>query len=127
MNRVERRLRELINPHSTAFAMWWCHSARYWRLPWMTTGTQASARREGASGAYFARPRVRDVFRARCLLASSAGAKPRQVAAGSMIGAADREATRPQGAPLTRQLRAGQSVAEEAGSGQHPVRARKPG
>ena len=28
MNRVERRVRDLINPYSTAFASWWCHSAR---------------------------------------------------------------------------------------------------
>jgi hypothetical protein len=27
MNRAERRVRDLINPYSTAFAIWWCHSA----------------------------------------------------------------------------------------------------
>ncbi len=31
MNRADRRVRDLINPYSTAFASWWCHSARYWR------------------------------------------------------------------------------------------------
>ena len=27
MNRADRRVRDLINPYSTAFASWWCHSA----------------------------------------------------------------------------------------------------
>jgi len=27
MNTVERRVRAMINPWSTAFARWWCHSA----------------------------------------------------------------------------------------------------
>ena len=44
MNRIERRLRDMINPYSTAFASWWCHSARYWRLPRMITGSKAAAR-----------------------------------------------------------------------------------
>ncbi len=29
MNRIERRIRNMVNPYSTAFAGWWCHSARY--------------------------------------------------------------------------------------------------
>jgi hypothetical protein len=29
MNRFERQVRNLINPYSTAFARWWCHSGRY--------------------------------------------------------------------------------------------------
>jgi hypothetical protein len=44
MNRVERRVRSLINPYSTAFAMWWCHSGRYLGLVQMVSGDQASAR-----------------------------------------------------------------------------------
>jgi hypothetical protein len=44
MNRVERRVRDLINPYSTAFAIWWCHSARYWRLPRAITGNKTAAR-----------------------------------------------------------------------------------
>ena len=44
MNRVERRVRDLIKPYSTAFASWWCHSARYWRLPRVITGSKAAAR-----------------------------------------------------------------------------------
>lgn len=44
MNRPERRIRDLINPYSTAFATWWCHSARYWRLPRMITGSKPAAR-----------------------------------------------------------------------------------
>jgi|HubBroStandDraft_6_1064221.scaffolds.fasta_scaffold302918_3 hypothetical protein len=44
MNRVERRVRDLINPYSTAFASWWCHSARYWRLPRAITGNKTAAR-----------------------------------------------------------------------------------
>ena len=44
MNGIERRARDMINPYSTAFATWWCHSARYWRLPHMVTGNKAAAR-----------------------------------------------------------------------------------
>jgi hypothetical protein len=44
MNRVERRVRDLINPYSTAFASWWCHSGRYWRLPRAITGNKTAAR-----------------------------------------------------------------------------------
>jgi hypothetical protein len=32
MNTVERRVRALINPWSTAFARWWCHSAARFAL-----------------------------------------------------------------------------------------------
>ncbi len=31
MNRVERRIRNLVNPYSTAFAEWWCHAGRHTR------------------------------------------------------------------------------------------------
>ena len=44
MNRIERRARDRINPYSTAFATWWSHSARYWRLPHMVTGNKAAVR-----------------------------------------------------------------------------------
>lgn len=33
MNRIERRVRSMINPYSTAFAIWWCHRGREWRMP----------------------------------------------------------------------------------------------
>ena len=39
MNRIERRIRNLINPYSTAFALWWCHSGRF-----MIPGNRAAAR-----------------------------------------------------------------------------------
>jgi hypothetical protein len=39
MNRIERRIRNLINPYSTAFARWWCHSGRY-----LIPGNRAAAR-----------------------------------------------------------------------------------
>jgi hypothetical protein len=42
MNRVERRVRNMINPYSTAFARWWCHSGRYMGLPRMITGGKAA-------------------------------------------------------------------------------------
>jgi hypothetical protein len=45
VNRIERRVRNMINPYSTAFATWWCHSSRYWRLPRMITGNMAAAPR----------------------------------------------------------------------------------
>jgi hypothetical protein len=42
MNRIERRLRDMIHPYSTASATWWCHFARYWRLPRVITGKTAA-------------------------------------------------------------------------------------
>ena len=39
MNRIEGRIRNLINPYSTAFARWWCHSGRY-----LIPGNRAAAR-----------------------------------------------------------------------------------
>jgi len=42
MNRIERLLRDVINPYSTAFASWWCHSARYWCLPHVITRKTAA-------------------------------------------------------------------------------------
>jgi hypothetical protein len=44
VNRIERRMRNMINPYSTAFATWWCHSSRYWHLPRMITGSMAANR-----------------------------------------------------------------------------------
>jgi integrase len=44
VNRIERRVRNMINPYSTAFATWWCHSSRYWRLPRMITRNRAATR-----------------------------------------------------------------------------------
>jgi len=44
MNRFERAVRDLINPYSTAFATWWCHSARYLRLPRMMVGNKTAGR-----------------------------------------------------------------------------------
>jgi hypothetical protein len=44
VNRIERRVRNMINPYSTAFATWWCQSSRYWRLPRMITGDRPTAR-----------------------------------------------------------------------------------
>jgi hypothetical protein len=44
VNRIERRLRNMINPYSTAFATWWCDSSRYWRLPRMITVNMTTAR-----------------------------------------------------------------------------------
>jgi hypothetical protein len=44
MNRVEKRVRNMINPYSTAFARWWCHSGRYMRLPRMITGNKTAVR-----------------------------------------------------------------------------------
>jgi len=31
----------MINPYSTAFTRWWCHSGRYMRLTTLITGHQA--------------------------------------------------------------------------------------
>ena len=44
MNRIERRVRNMINPYSTAFAIWWCHSSREWRMPHEWTSRLGSAK-----------------------------------------------------------------------------------
>jgi hypothetical protein len=44
VNRIERRVRNMINPYSTAFATWWCQSTRYRRLPHTITSNRAAAR-----------------------------------------------------------------------------------
>ena len=107
MNRLARRARQMINPYSTAFAMWWW-SCRSWRLPYRVRSAGLSARMEPAGAADVAAPGGQDGFRARSLLPASAAARqPGRAAAGSLGGIADREATRPQGAQLTRRPRAG--------------------
>jgi len=52
MNTVERRVRALINPWSTAFARWWCHSAARFAL----TGYGAPRRRVLRRGRDVVRP-----------------------------------------------------------------------
>ncbi len=44
MNRIERRMRNMVNPYSTAFAGWWCHSARYLPLIRFVSGTKGAPR-----------------------------------------------------------------------------------
>ncbi len=44
MNRVERRIRNLVNPYSTAFAEWWCHVGRRTRPARMVMGIAAGHR-----------------------------------------------------------------------------------
>ena len=44
MNRIERRIRNMVNPYSTAFAGWWCHSARYLPLIRIFSGTSGASR-----------------------------------------------------------------------------------
>jgi hypothetical protein len=52
MNRIERRVRNLINPYSTAFARWWCHAGRYMRIAQVIPGNGPGARpRPAPSGA----------------------------------------------------------------------------
>ena len=46
MNRIERRIRNIVNPYSTAFAGWWCHSARYLPLVRMISGARGVSRRQ---------------------------------------------------------------------------------
>jgi hypothetical protein len=45
VNRIERRVRNMVNPYSTAFARWWCHSARHLPLVRIFSGASRSARR----------------------------------------------------------------------------------
>ena len=84
MNRLGRRVPDMINPCSTAFATWWCHSARYWRLPHMITGNKAAAR-PGLS-----RPAVPRVGGFSFLSVFPAGAEPWRAGAVSRFGEADR-------------------------------------
>jgi hypothetical protein len=44
IKQLERQVRNMINPYSTASARWWCHAARYMRLPRAITGTTATSR-----------------------------------------------------------------------------------
>jgi hypothetical protein len=44
VNRIERRIRNMVNPYSTAFAGWWCHSARYLPLIRIFSGTSGASR-----------------------------------------------------------------------------------
>ena len=44
MKRIERRVRNMINPYSTAFATWWCQFSRYWRLPRVITTSKTADR-----------------------------------------------------------------------------------
>ncbi len=90
MNRLARRARQVINPYSTAFSMWWCRSSRYWRLPRRVRSAGLSARMEPVGAADVAAPGVQDGFRARSLLPASAAARqPGRAAAGSLGGIAD--------------------------------------
>jgi hypothetical protein len=41
MNQIERRVRKIVNPYSTALARWWCHSGRYTRLAWMIAAARS--------------------------------------------------------------------------------------
>jgi hypothetical protein len=101
VNRVERRVRDMINPYSTAFAIWWCRSSRYWRLPRMITGDRSAARpgpprpaihRTGGSAPEGSGLPYLPVF--------LVGAKPWRVDAGSGFGEADSIATQPGGSEL---------------------------
>lgn len=74
MNRLERRVRNVINPYSTAFATWWCHTARYWRLP-RTITEGKTAGRPGLPQLAVYRPAVaRSVVRRSSLPVFAAGA-----------------------------------------------------
>jgi hypothetical protein len=42
MNRIGRRVRNAINPYSTAFASWWCHRGRYTWVARLTPGVKAA-------------------------------------------------------------------------------------
>ncbi len=53
MRSIERRVRNLINPYSTAFANWWCHWGRYTFRPKM---------RKAASRSILARPVSRPIY-----------------------------------------------------------------
>jgi len=60
MNRIEKRVRNLINPYSTAFASWWCHSGRYLRIaqviPGYRTGARPRRRRPATPGVNMSTP-----------------------------------------------------------------------
>lgn len=56
MNRAASRVREMVNPYSSAFTRWWCHSAWRMRLRRMTvrSGSAANVPRADASSRYHA-------------------------------------------------------------------------
>jgi hypothetical protein len=87
VNRIERRVRDLINPYSTAFAGWWCHSGRYTRVARLIPGIKAATsprplsrparpRRNGA-GLDFAPPAPEIMARRRAALDTMLAADPR--------------------------------------------------
>ena len=45
MDRLERRVREMINPYSTAFSRWWCEFGRHMRLTRIIMGGRAASTR----------------------------------------------------------------------------------
>lgn len=50
MNRFERRIRRMLNPYSTAFAMWWCHVGRRTRLARRIMAMDPARRRHQTAG-----------------------------------------------------------------------------
>ncbi len=44
MSPLERRVRNLVNPYSTAFARWWCHTGRYLAPVRLVTGSTVARR-----------------------------------------------------------------------------------
>jgi hypothetical protein len=61
MNRFERRVRNLVNPYSTAFASWWCHTARYMVMPGHRPAARSRRAGSATPGANRATPQVRDI------------------------------------------------------------------
>ena len=60
MNDFERRIRELINPWSTKFSTWWCHSSIRSALTNRSVDT-ADLRRQASAQAQRAATAVKDM------------------------------------------------------------------
>jgi hypothetical protein len=96
VNRIERRVRDLINPYSTAFARWWCLSGRYTRVARLTPGVKAATGprpplaprrpRRGSAGADLVTASPEVMARRRAALDAMVAADPRGGPDGSSPG-----------------------------------------
>jgi hypothetical protein len=86
MKRFERRVRNLINSYSTAFARWWCHSGRY-----LIPGCRAAAgSRRPRRARPIANPGIPDaVIRRRSADSSLAVQAARRAAVDEVLGCLD--------------------------------------
>jgi hypothetical protein len=49
MNQIERQVRKIVNPYSTAFTRWWCHSGRHTRVARIMAAARSERSRPATS------------------------------------------------------------------------------